>query len=246
MPRQARRLPYSGYSHVIVRGIGKQVLFEERQDYRCYLSCLKKYSEEQEVAVCAYCLMNNHVHLLLYDKDQHVSQLMKKLGVAYSRYFNAKYERIGHLFQDRFLSEAVEDEGYLLGVFRYILNNPWKAGICSAADYEWSSYRDYGKKDSFVDPGVIRERIGDVSQLAGFMAVEEEREYMEYQGVKHDDRWAEEVIRDLFHGQSGTVLQRMDARTRNIYLKKLKSAGLSVRQMERLTGINRGVIQRLA
>ena len=139
MPRHARHISTSGYFHLIVRGIGRQALFEENTDYFFYLSILKRYSEETGVKVCAYCLMENHVHLLVHDLSGAVPLFMKKIGVSYSSFYNKKYERCGHLFQDRYLSENVETEKNLLTVCRYILNNPRKAGICTAETYPCES-----------------------------------------------------------------------------------------------------------
>ncbi len=109
-------------------------------DYKYFLKLLRRFSEECNVTLVAYCLMENHVHLLVNDlHSNNISKFMQKIGVTYSGYYNRKYDRSGHLFQDRFRSETVEDERYLLTVFRYILNNPKKAGICPA-----SSYRETG------------------------------------------------------------------------------------------------------
>ena len=91
MPRQARKLPESGYLHVMQRGIGKQLLFEVPEDYRYYLKILEKFSRETGVKVCAYCLMENHTHLLLYDKNEKIPEFMQKIGICYSYYFNKKY-----------------------------------------------------------------------------------------------------------------------------------------------------------
>ena len=90
MARQARKLSDSGYMHVIVRGIGRQLLFETAEDHTFYLETLKQYSQAVGVTVCAYCLMENHVHLLMYDPEQRIPTLMKKLGIRYSYYFNRK------------------------------------------------------------------------------------------------------------------------------------------------------------
>ena len=155
MPRQARQLSESGYLHLIVRGIGKQILFEDREDRLFFLSRLKRFCAETNVSVLAYCLMENHVHLLVHDQEHSTPLLMKKLGVSYSGYFNQKYERSGHLFQDRYRSEAIEDERYLLSVFRYILNNPQKAGLGSPLNYEWSSVAQYGTTDALTDTSLL-------------------------------------------------------------------------------------------
>ena len=244
MPRQARRLSGSGYMHLIVRGIGKQTLFEEASDDLFFLSRLERYSKETGVGICAYCLMENHVHLLVHAPEGSVPLLMKKLGVSYSRYYNRKYERSGHLFQDRYLSEAIEDESYLLEAFRYILKNPEKAGICGAGDYRWSSYRAYEDGSSFVETMLLRELIGGAAEYRAFISGEGGEPCMEYDGVKRDDAWARETLQKCLSIQSGTALQRLGKEDRNAALKLLKEKGLTVRQIERLTGINRGVIQR--
>ncbi len=243
MARQAREMSGSGYMHVIVRGIGKQLLFEAEEDYAFYLSSLENDSKLLQVKVCAYCLMENHVHLLLYDTEKQIPLLMKKLGVRYSRYFNLKYERTGHLFQDRYRSEKVEDDAYLVTVFRYILRNPEKAGICKASAYRWSSYALYGDRKSFVDTGLLEDLIGDQAAYEAWIAEENEDECLEYMPHKHDDEWALKMIHQQLQGKSGTALQNMPRDERNEALRKLKKAGLTVRQIERLTGINRGTVQ---
>ena len=245
MARAARQLSESGYMHLIVRGIGRQVLFEDRMDRVRYLSLLRRFSEETGVSVCAYCLMENHVHLLVYDPKGQTPLLMKKLGVCYAQHFNRKYDRVGHLFQDRYQSEAIEDDGYFLTVYRYILNNPEKAGICKAADYEWSSYSQYDDPAAFIDRKLLRELIGGTDAYEAFMSKEDETECMEFEPRRHDDEWASSIIRKRLNLNSGTELQSLDRDERNAALRTLKAAGITVRQLERLTGINRGVIQRV-
>lgn len=92
--------------------------------------------------VYAYCLMDNHVHLLLNTNHDDLAVIMKSIAVRYASFYNWKYSRTGHVFQDRFKSEPIEDERYLLAVVRYIHNNPIKAGMIEKpADYEWSRLR---------------------------------------------------------------------------------------------------------
>ena len=245
MARQARKKSFTGYLHVIVRGIGKQILFEEKADYGYYLSLLKKYAEETGVNVCAYCLMENHVHLLVHDKGNELTRFMKKIGICYALYYNNKYDRTGHLFQDRFMSEPVETQEYLLTVFRYILNNPAKAGICPASEYLWSSYRNYDSVESFVDTTMLRQLIGDWEQYAGFIATQNHDQCMEFMSHKKDENWAKDVLRATLDVESGTVIQSYEKTRRNEALRKLKEAGLSCRQIERLTGIGRSIVQRI-
>lgn len=244
MARKARRFSISGYLHVIIRGIGKQLLFEEPADNLFFISILKRFSTETKVTVCAFCLMDNHVHLLLHDTEHQIPLLMKKIGVLYSAYYNEKYERVGHLFQDRYKSEPVDDNDYLIRVFRYILKNPEKAGICSSSSYRWSSYNLYDSQSSFVDTSGIVPLIGDWKEYEAFLKEQDEGDYMEDKTVPHDDQWAIAIIHRQLNGKSGTVLQSFDRESRDKAIRSLRDAGLSVRQLERLTGINRGIIQR--
>ena len=244
MPRQARQQSNTGYLHVIVRGNGKQILFEEEADYAKYLRLLKKYSTDAGVSVCAYCLLDNHAHMLLKDTENEVSGMMKKIGVAYAQYFNAKYERTGHLFQGRFMSEAIEDDSYFLTAFRYILRNPEKAGICPAKDYLWSSYQAYGDRNSFLETDLLEKMIGSREKYEAWIAVVNDDQCLEFEPMLKDDAWAQKIIQKHLKGKSGTVLQTYNKTLRNEILRKLKAEGMTVRQIERLTGINRGVIQK--
>ena len=196
------------------------------------------------MTVCAYCLMEDHVHLLMYDPERWISTLMKKLGVRYSYYFNRKYDRIGPVFGDRYRSEAVEDNRYLLSVYRYILREPQKAGIGKASEYPWSSYSAYGDEKTFVDTGVLEGYVRDREDYETWIAEENDDEYLEYIPPKHDDAWALKVIHKQLDGQSGTALEGMDRDERDQALRRLKKAGMTIRQIERLTGISRGIVQR--
>lgn len=243
MPRRARNMSASGYMHVIVRGIGKQLLFEDARDYGYYLNRLELYCMETGVRVCAYCLMSNHVHLLVKGDPESIILLMKKTGVSYSGFYNKKYERVGHLFQDRYRSEPVEDETYLLTVFRYILKNPFEAGLCSASQYPWSSYRYYEKSPAFMDLSVIRSFLGDSDRYRKFIEQEDEDRVLEFSEVRHNDTWAKEELTKCLGISSGTKLQDYSKAERNAALIKLKEHGLSVRQISRLTGIGRNIVQ---
>lgn len=241
MPRIARIYSESGYMHIYTRGNGKQVIFEERDDYIYYLQLLKKYSLETGIKICAFCLMENHIHLIIYDTERIISQLMRKLSSAYSGYFNWKFERTGHLFEGRFNSIPIESEEYLLRAFRYILNNPKKSNICKTEDYPWSSYNRYGFSNSFVDTSVFQNLIGSRKDYEAFIAAEYE-DCPELEEYTRDDNWAKAILRDVLRIKSGTELQGYDKNALDDALRLLKSRGLTVRQIERLTGINQSVI----
>lgn len=144
MPRQARMYSDTGIYHVMMRGNDKRRIFLDDDDRRRFIFTLFEKASEENTDIYAYCLMNNHVHLLLHEKDFNIARLMKRINVSFAYHFNKKYKRVGHLFQDRFISEIVDNNDYLLAAVRYIHNNPVKAGIVSSPEkYLWSSYNDY-------------------------------------------------------------------------------------------------------
>ena len=144
------RIEYAGARyHVLSRGNGRQDIFYDDSDRLLFLKTVGEMSERFEVHVCAYVLMGNHYHLLLKTPRGNLSRCMQWLGVTYTRRFNLRHLRSGHLFQGRFKSILVQDDAYLLRLTYYIHRNPLRAGIVERlADYRWSSYRcyAYGRK----------------------------------------------------------------------------------------------------
>lgn len=142
MPRLPRlKLPNTPL-HIIQRGNNRGVCFGSDEDRRFYLDHLAEISAKVGVAIHAYVLMTNHVHLLATPQDaEGVSQLMKRLGQRYVQYFNRAYQRTGTLWEGRFRSCVVGEEGYFLGCHRYIEMNPVRAGMLAhPGEYQWSSY----------------------------------------------------------------------------------------------------------
>ena len=144
MPRGPRRKSGSGIYHVLMRGINRQTIFEDGEDSEKFIQTLQKYREICEYRLFAYCLMGNHVHLLLMEVKEPLETVMRKICGSYVLWYNKKYGRAGHLFQDRFKSEPVENDTYFLTVLRYIFQNPVKAGtVNEIQDYMLSNYTDY-------------------------------------------------------------------------------------------------------
>ena len=151
----------SNIYHIMLRGINRQQIFLDEEDHRHFLEVLEQCREISEFRLYAYCLMGNHIHLLLHADGEPLEQVMKRIGTRYVVWYNNKYARTGHLFQDRYKSEPVQDNGYFLTVLRYILNNPVKAGICrKTEDYPWSSASDYYSGDGITDISFAEEITG--------------------------------------------------------------------------------------
>ena len=132
----------------MLRGINKEQIFQKKYYKTEILKLLKEIKEEINFSVIAYCVMDNHLHLLAKMGDEDLKNIMKKLNVKFALYYNRLENRYGYVFQDRFKSEAVEDERYLLGALRYIHNNPIKAAMTdNIINYQWSSAKDYFNKN---------------------------------------------------------------------------------------------------
>jgi putative transposase len=129
MARKERKKSRSGIYHIMLRGINRQTIFEDEEDKRKFLETLKKYKDVSKYQLYSYCLMDNHVHLLIREMDETIAEAIKRISSSYVYWYNLKYERVGHLFQERFKSERVESEVYFLTVLRYIHQNPLKAGL---------------------------------------------------------------------------------------------------------------------
>ena len=242
MPRQAKALSESGYYHVINRGIGKQVLFEDGDDYLRFLDTLKRYKEEEHFELICYCLMENHFHLLVHTETG-LDRIMKRICCSYAYYYNEKYGRSGHLFQERYRSEAIKDDKQLLAAVRYIHNNPQKAGICRREEYTWSSWREYVERATIVRPDLVLDIVGGKEAFLTFSESADEGHFLDDDRKERiSDAQGQEIIQTVLKLKSGTQLQKMDKEGRDAALRLLKEEGLSVRQIERLTGINRGVV----
>lgn len=131
--------------HITTRGNRRENIFRSDDDFKVYLNILKDslafYSHSNYVLV-AYCLMSNHVHLIIKTGKEPLASLMRRVNSLYTRYFNKKYEYTGHLFQSRYFSEIITNDRQVLQVSRYVHLNPVKAKIVfKAEDYLWSSYR---------------------------------------------------------------------------------------------------------
>ena len=145
MPRMGRIVLPNYPHHVVQRGHNRQVVFAAPEDFQRYLDDLRELKEVFAVKVYAYCLMTNHVHLLLAPGDSAagLGQLMKALAARATRYRNRLEGRSGTLWESRYKSSIVQTDAYLLACARYIELNPVRARmVAEPADYLWSSYRD--------------------------------------------------------------------------------------------------------
>jgi putative transposase len=166
MPRVAREKTFDAIYHIMARSISEVDLFKDDEDKKTYLSLVKKYQKLYEFRVYGYCLMSNHVHLIIDANGVDISKVMHGINFSYAQYFNRKHKRHGHLFQDRFKSKMIVNDKYLITLSAYIHNNPVdipEYQICPEK-YEFSSLSIYLslRKDPYelVDDGFIMSLFG--------------------------------------------------------------------------------------
>lgn len=230
----------------MLRGINKQVIFEDEEDNFKFLETLKKYKAISGYKIFAYCLMSNHVHLLLKIEKEDIDLIIKRVASSYVYWYNWKYKRNGHLFQDRFKSEPVENDSYFLTVVRYIHQNPLKAGVCKSIDgYNFSSYNEYVKKADLVDTDFCLGII-DKEQFLDFNNEYNEDVCLEIEkdNFRLTDDEAREIIFKISKCRTITQFQNLNIDKRDKCLKLLRVNGLSIRQISRLTGIGFNVVRK--
>ena len=164
MPRAPRYTLAGQPHHVVQRGNNRGLMFRGDDDFRFFFATLRSAMLRYDCRVHAYVFMTNHVHLLMSpDSATAISMAMRSLGTRYVRYFNRKHARTGTLFEGRYRSAVVDSEKYLLSCYRYIEENPLRAGMArDLSTYRWSSYRAnaLGAEDSLLTPHELFVALG--------------------------------------------------------------------------------------
>ena len=189
--------------------------------------------------------MSNHVHILLKEGKENLTLVLKRIAGSYVYWYNWKYHRSGHLFQDRFKSEPVEDDAYFLTVIRYIHQNPVKAGICRNVDgYKFSSYNEYINNATLIDTDFCLGII-DKEQFIEFNNEFNDDVCLDISNndFRLNDDEALKIILKTCRCKSVSDFQKFDKIKRNYYIGKFYQKGLSIRQISRLTGLSRKVVE---
>jgi REP element-mobilizing transposase RayT len=253
VPRQARQVSETGLYHIVFRGVNHCQLFEEQEDYERLLGLLDKVRTELGLEVIAYCLMSNHVHILVRENSPgEVVLAMRKILSPYAGWFNQKYERSGALIANRYKSEPVTKDSYLLALVRYSHHNPVKAGLALNADlYPWSSYRCYTtSRSSIVNVDLV---LGMLSANRGIAIQQFRRLHLPDNPETHVNTFAPARRKDselrVMLAQQYDQLQAsavvgLPKTQRDSVLDFLRTQGFTIRQIERVTGVSRGIITR--
>lgn len=259
MPRKGRETSGTGIYHVMLRGINRQDIFGDDEDFWAFIKILSAVQNKLEehlatqTTTChiyAYCLMPNHVHLLLCEKYWKVGDVMKSIASSYVFYYNKKYGRVGHLFQDRFKSEPCNNPEYFFTLFRYIHQNPVKTGLVKQAqDYKYSSWpNDYLgmgiEKVCYTQAAVKRFGMEYLSSWVDAPLSED------VGCIDMDERKvvADETARALLLEKSGTKIitefqQLPKQQIKDFVCEVMLELGAGPRQMSRVSGLTYNIIQ---
>jgi putative transposase len=254
MPRKNRTKSITGIYHIIVRGINRQNIFNCDEDFQIYLEILEMTKKISKFELYGYCLMNNHVHLLIHENKESISNIMKRLGARYAYYYNNHYDRVGHVFQDRFKSENVEDYTYLLSVIKYIHNNPVKALMVEKAqEYKWSSYKPYLGFVEYPCKLTNTEFILEIFSQNKNVAIEKFKSHMldgtdelfvECKSIiKKTDKELREEIEILINSNYTNTLNTIDKEELKEIIRKIKNLkGVTQRQIARVLGVSQNMV----
>ncbi len=243
----------SEYVHLTQRGIGRTIIFEDNADYLRYLRTLKEKSGAADVTILAWCLMPNHVHLLVRAPHERITKMMQCTGVSYAQYYNGRHGHVGKVFQNRFNGQAVLSEAHLYATIRYIHRNPDDIFGEDALTYKWSSYREIvgnpwsDQAQGLCDTDFVLGLFGGLQEFVAFHEQENVRDgFCRIDGYRQriDDNEARMIAVRRLGENFADHLKSVDRAQRDSEIALLKDLGLSVRQIERLTGVGRGIIAR--
>ncbi len=233
----------------MLRGIDKRNVFLHDEDKEKFLYYLFRARELGGFELYGYCLMDNHIYILMKEGEE-LGKSIKRITVGYVQWHNKKYRRTGCLFQNRYKSEVVEYDKYLIAVARYIHQNPVKAKIVrKIKEYEWSSYKDYilsyNDESTEIDTDLIISYFGTQYIFQDYMKKPNDDKFLEYEIKKsYTDEKLKNVINSIVDPKDMIKLSQKE-RDKIIY-HIYESTGVSIRQLSRVMGIGRGIIQRVA
>lgn len=250
MPRKKRELSSINVYHIVIKGVDRQIMFEEKSDYEKYLDILSYYKDSLEYELYAYCLMNNHVHLVIYTPVSSLESVFRHINTRYSVWFNMKYNRTGYLLQGRYHSEPINDYYYLFCAIRYVHRNPCNAGIeqFPGCSFKWTSFNEYIKnRPVLVNTDYILNLMGGIEGFLHFHGAANNDIFLDIQNIRRrlPDDVAKNIIEEITHCSTVTAFQSLSLSQKEKYINILHSKGISIRQLNRLIGMPIGIIQRI-
>lgn len=245
--------------HITVRAIDGHIIFHNDEDLKLYFSLLKRWKIKYDFIFYGYCLMNNHVHLLIKSDLIQMSKFMQSLTISFTKIYNKRYHRTGPIFDGRYKSECVDNIEYFLNTLRYIHLNPVKAKLATLQTLNtWNSYHEYINHSTLCNTCEVLKYFGKTfdEQKKYFDLFHQEYEkelhlqslsksFFKKQQLYVDDTNAILLIKSLTGFDTPKRIADMSIEKKKAYVAFLKHQNLSIRQISRLTGIARGYITQI-
>lgn len=243
----------TGFYHVCARGMGKQLIFEGDEDRWEFLELMRECCREAGVTVIAWCLMGNHVHLVLADYEDAMSAAMHRLLLTHARRFNKRTGRTGHLFQNRFDRRSLDTDWQVMEAIRSVHADPQEAGVSLIERYPWSSFAEYLQmydgvaKKNFSDPSTVLELFGSAEGFIDYSLKTPDGS----DPVIHDmdeTEWERRAFADKMAKRLGVPLNELKTvapARRDGIIFALHDVGYTVREIERYTGISKSTVSRI-
>lgn len=251
MPRIARKnIENSYYYHIIVQGINKEYIFKKKKLKEAYRNILKKNLQESNIIVLAYCIMDNHAHILIYsDNVEKITKLMHKTNTSYAKLYNGINKRVGYVFRDRFYSQMILNKEQLFNCIAYIHNNPIKANmIKDKKDYLYSSYKEYLGKKELITKESIKLTFGSVQNYQEIFQEIHKRENIEdIAEIKEEKKDSSQIIYEYLkrnHKQMEQIVSNEDMFS-ELLLELRHCGGVSLRQMAAIFNINKDKLNKI-
>ncbi len=246
----------TGFYHVCARGTGKQLIFEGDEDRWEFLELMRECCRKAGVTVIAWCLMGNHVRLVLADYEDAMSAAMHRLLLTYARRFNKRTGRTGHLFQNRFDRRSLDTDWQVMEAIRSVHADPQEAGISLIERYPWSSFPEHlcaydgdaaDVARGFSDPSCVLELFGSAEGFIAYSLSTPDGGEPALRDMKETE-WERHAFADKLAKSLGAPLHGVkDAppAQRDTVIFGLHDAGFTVRQIERYTGIGKSTVSRI-
>ena len=246
----------TGFYHVCARGMGRQLIFESDEDRWEFLELMCECCRDAQVTIVAWCLMSDHVDLVLLDCEDEMSAAMQRLLITYARRFNKRIGRAGCLFRDRFERRSLDTDWQVMEAIRTVYANPQEAGVSLIERYPWSSFAEHVRAyDSdaadaargFSDPSCVLELFGSAEAFAAYSLSTPDSGEPALCDMKETE-WERHAFADKLAKGLGVPLHGVKAAEparRNSVILGLHDAGFTVRQIERYTGIGKSTVSRI-
>ncbi len=254
MPRKSRLISPTGIYHITLRSVNQHIIFEDSQDYQKFIYILSDCIEKYDIDLYAYCLMNNHIHLLIYSPPETLASCFQSLGTRFARWYNNKYLRTGHLFQERYHSQVIDSDTYFLSALVYIHNNPVRANMCKyPSEYRWSSFNAYyGQKEPLLNLSYAYDLAGSKDALHHYFATADEAVindmFIECEPESSrfvTDETAIAIFKSLTNISTLSEIDSMNKTDRNSCICVLKEHRLTCKQISRIMNVSLATVKRV-